>query len=237
METFRFFYSNAFTLICAVMLFHACANKNEKKTLVPSFPYYPDTDAIPALSLLWDRPLDSNSVSWIGTYGVWEGTGAHVEIAAELELHLNLSGEAIYALSDGVVVYVQTVANQGDAIKPNEVEGIWVRYGRNFMLKYVHVGNPLVREGDIIRQGQRIGSTANYNNFGFWEVEAQIRQGNRQYIDCLYNYFDPATKNIFDALITDPQIQQASGIDPQANITWCAGGLIDATNTNKPGIW
>lgn len=198
----------------------------------PHYDYFPETWELPSLHIFWDRTLDRNSVTWLGTYGIWEGNGDHIEIAAELELHLNVSGESIYALADGVVVYDQRKANAIDNINIGNIhEGLWIRYGHRFMLKYVHIDNPTVKEGDRVLKGQRLGSTSNINGSGFWEVSAQVLDNGRSYSDCLYSFYDLESKNLFDQLWSDSAIGRTEGA------SWCNGGRMDETAHNRPGIW
>jgi hypothetical protein len=70
--------------------------KKEDNKKYQSFPYFPDTSAYPELQVNWDRTLSNSNVYWLGAYGVWENGGGFMEIANEIELHLDQSEENIY---------------------------------------------------------------------------------------------------------------------------------------------
>lgn len=199
------------------------------------YPYIPDTNAYPELNLKWEHSLDNSNVVWLGAFGVWEGVGAHVEIAGEIEIHPLHGDEYIYAMSDGIVVEIQTVANHGDPIVANQIEGIWVRYGRNFLMKYVHVGFPTVKDGDIIRKGQVLGKTVEFNGEGFWEIATFVNDSGRTFAVCPYNHLDAETHAILTGLWNDNAIARTSV--PDNSVPWCTSERIDSTNTVNSKFW
>jgi murein DD-endopeptidase MepM/ murein hydrolase activator NlpD len=116
-----------------------------------------------------------------------------------------------------------------------EVEGIWVRYGRNFLIKYVHVGYPQVKAGEIVRQGQVLGKTVLINGKGFWEISVNLRENNETYADCPYHYFNFSTKNLFLNLWNDQNISRTNVTNP--NIPWCDGGKFLVGEKVNPKFW
>jgi hypothetical protein len=111
-----------------------------------------------------------------GAFGIWEG-GAMGEVAQELEVRF-VERMGVFAMVDGVVTSIQPAYSPTEA---GEVEGVWVRYGERFIVKYVHVTNPLVKVGDRVAKGQRIGETLFYSvatpPFAFWEAELRVKEG------------------------------------------------------------
>jgi murein DD-endopeptidase MepM/ murein hydrolase activator NlpD len=209
-------------LFCLLLSAQMLSCSRAKKENFEIIPYVPDSSAYPQLSLEWDRPLDNSNVRFLGAYGVWENGGGFQEIAGEIELHLDVSGENIYALADGIVVDVQVTANHGDPITPNQVEGVWVRYGRNFLIKYYHLGFRTVGKGDRITRGQILGKTVQINNRGFWEIGIYLRENGDSWTDCPFPYFDANSQNTLLALWGDSAIAR-TGVSGTAT-PWCDGG-------------
>jgi Peptidase family M23 len=116
------------------------------------------------------------SFSGCGAFGVYE-SGNGGEIATEIEMRFS-QRMGVFALADGVVVYIQP---SSAPLESGEVEGVWVRYGSNYVIKYVHVVNPTVSEGDLVSAGDKLGTTVLLSQGGspqyFWEVEVQRRSG------------------------------------------------------------
>lgn len=187
------------------LLIISCINGSE----VDPQPYVPDTDAIPSVTLKFDNPLSANTVHYIGVFGVIENGGGFDEVATEVELHLEDESASIYAITDGVVMYIQPPMSGAQA---GEVEGVWVRYGKNFLVKYVHVINPAVVKGQIITVGDRIGSTASDGQGrGLWEVEVNVKEGGAIYARSLYDYCDEQCKLTLDLLWDNPDIGRIDG--------------------------
>ena len=171
-------------------------------------PYTPDTTTLPTLTLKFDIDLNATTVNAIGVFGALENGGGFEEIATETEFHLNQQETAIYALADGIVIYIQPPLS---GAQPGEVEGVWVRYGRNFLIKYVHVKNPVVQEGQVITAGDKIGTTiTDGQNRGFWEVEVNVKEGDTIYARPFYNYCDSACKSTLDEIWADDTITRSS---------------------------
>lgn len=204
----------------------------KKKKEVLHYSSYPDTDAYPSLTLNWNRALDNTSVNFLGAFGVWEGAPNHPEIASEIEIHLDHGGESIYALADGRVVEIQASEHPDYS---GEVEGVWIRYGNNFLLKYVHVDYPTVQAGDIVHKGQRIGQVHFMGTSGFYEVEARLKLGGDIFAVCILPYFDAASRQTLIDLWADNTIRRTVVPDPTQ--PWCTGDRQFATNMDRPEHW
>lgn len=170
-------------------------------------PYTPDTTELPTLTLKFDIDLNATTVKSLGVFGAMENGGGFEEIATETEFHLDQQDLAIYALAGGIVMYIQPPLSGAQA---GEVEGVWVRYGRNFLIKYVHVKNPVVQEGQVIAAGDKIGTTiTDGQNRGFWEVEVDVKEGDTIYARPFYDYCDADCKSIMDTLWDDETITRS----------------------------
>lgn len=189
----------------------------KKKEEYDSYPFVPDTAAYPSLQIYWDRPLDSASVHWLGPYGIWENGGGFDEIAGEIELHLHQNHENIYALTEGIVVDVQPLGAP-DPAQPHRVEGLWIRYGRNFIVKYYSVNFPAVGKGSVVRTGQVLGKTSAIGASGFYEVGIYLNAGG-SWADCPFPYFNSESQQILLDLWNDGSIGRGT-LDP-GGTPWC----------------
>jgi hypothetical protein len=174
--------------------------------------YIPDTTSLPILSFYWDLNGDGTAVSMnttarrntfynglkssvaCGPFGIFE-SGNGGEYATEIELHRTAAGERIFALTSGIVTELQAAT----APTESETEGIWVRYGRNFTLKYTHVCTVQVNIGDQITEGQLLAYTC---ASGFYEVEAEEKSGSTILARPMRNYLSSSDQSIFDTLLT-----------------------------------
>ena len=175
-------------LILAIFLFSACTT------------IYPDTAETPVLHFRWDYELNESNIKGMGPFGVTESND---EVATELEIHLKKWHDPIYAMTDGIVVEIQ----EDDTDNQGTVEGVWIKYGKNVLLKYVHVYNITVKEGDIIYVGDIIGYTTKFRDFGFFEVEFRIKEGDKVYAYPFYDFCDKECKQILEPLWNNPDLQ------------------------------
>lgn len=215
--------------VCSTIALTGCPRDGMTDANIHSYAYVPDTTDKPQLTLKWDGPLDETTVKHLGPFGIKEGGGGFEEIATEYELHLNKGGDPIYALADGIVVYLQPPLS---GAVPGEVEGVWVRYGRNFIIKYVHLLNPLVKEGQTIKAGERIGTVATYNQEGFWEVEVQVKEGNHIYAYPWLNFCDATSRATLEGLWANSQISRSETKSP-----WTDLDRYDVTERTRPGVF
>lgn len=117
------------------------------------------------------------SSSGCGPFGIWENSNSG-EVATEIEMRLN-TRLGVFAMAEGKVVEIQTSTSP---FENGEVEGVFVKYGENFVIKYAHVKDPIVHVGDSISMGQKIGSTVLLSNGSyFWEAELREKSGNSIY--------------------------------------------------------
>lgn len=216
-------------LVGSTIALTGCPSEGMNPSETKSFAYVPDTTELPKLALKWEGPLDETSVNHLGPFGVKEGGGGFEEIATEYEIHLKKGGDPIYALADGIVVYIQPAYSGAVA---GEVEGVWVRYGRNFVIKYVHLVNPTVTEGKTIKAGDRLGTVASLNQGGFWEVEVQVKEGARVFAYPWLGYCDAPTRAILEGLWNNPGITHG-----EAKAPWTDLDRFDVTDRTRPGIF
>ncbi|MGK5088205.1 M23 family metallopeptidase [Bdellovibrionota bacterium FG-2] len=189
------------------------SSNNNQESNCKSYPFVPDTSDSPSLVFKWDYPVNSTNLTTVGVFGVMENGGGKEEVATETELHLTKSHDSIYALSDGIVIQIQSAI--GPVIDPGEVEGVLVRYGKNFLIKYVHVRNPVVQLGQQIKMGELIGSTIMISpntpsEYGFYEVETRIKESDGVYAYPMYNFLDASSKALFDGWWADAKIWRDS---------------------------
>jgi len=104
-----------------------------------------------------------------GPFGIWEGSPG--EVATELEMRLN-TRLGVFAMADGIVIDVQAASQPYES---GEVEGVWVRYGENYVIKYVHVKDPTVTAGNVVTAGQRLGVTPDICG-GLFFLESEVRK-------------------------------------------------------------
>lgn len=216
-------------LVAAAIALTGCPRDGMTDVAAKTHAYVPDTTDLPKLSLKWDGPLDETTVTSLGPFGVKEGGGGFEETATEYELHLKQGGVPIYALADGIVVYLQAPLSGAVA---GEVEGVWVRYGRNFVIKYVHLLNPLVKEGQTVKAGERIGTVATYNQGGFWEVEVQVKEGNRIFAYPWLDFCDAPTRATLEGLWANDKI-----FHPSTKSPWTDLERYEVTDRTRPGIF
>ncbi|GEM_PF-5717548 len=216
-------------LACSAIALTGCPGTDMNNSNTKTHVYVPDTTDMPKLALKWEGPLDESTVSHLGPFGVTEGGGGFEETATEYELHLKKGGDPIYALAGGMVVYIQAAISPGAA---GEVEGVWVRYGRNFVIKYVHLVDPLVTEGQTISAGDRLGTVASYNQGGFWEVEVQVKEGDKIFAYPWLDFCDTATRATLEGLWTNSAITHGVAKAP-----WTDLERYDVTERTRPGIF
>jgi len=216
---------------------------------------HPNTSSAPTLTFYYGATTDATGTAlangnWntfatthlkdggAGPFGVWE-TGSGGEVAAEIEMRLK-NRLGVFAMADGVVAYIQTSTAPLEA---GEVEGVWVRYGSNYVIKYVHVLDPIVSAGDQITAGQRLGSMVGFNSGGmvyFWEAELQRKSGST--ISSLW--WSPLLSNVtaFNNLFTVPYVSASGwttdGSTPTTVSSWKSdantAGEIDSTDRSQP---
>ncbi len=108
-----------------------------------------------------------------GPFGVWEaGTYPSGEVATEIEMRKS-AREKVYAMAPGVVALVQASTSP---MESGEVEGVWVRYGANYIVKYTHVHNPVVTAGAHVAAGDVIGETVSMSNGTMYFFETEVRK-------------------------------------------------------------
>src|SRR4051812_14746137 len=137
----------------------------------PSLTYYYGLDSASSGTAL-AAALDISgyiSNAGCGPFGVW-GSGNGGEVATEIEMRIN-TRLGVYAMVSGVVTVIQASSAPGES---GEVEGVWISYGTNYVIKYVHVKDPIVAVGDHVSAGQKIGSTV--ASGGGYFIEAELRQ-------------------------------------------------------------
>lgn len=195
------------------------------------YPYVPDTTDYPTLTFKWDYTLNKSTVEFIGPFGVTEANPPAP--ATEIEIHTKIGGDPIYALADGIVVEIQEKANP---VVTGLVEGVWVRYGRNFMIKYTKVVNPLFKAGDIVKKGDIIGKVLHYG-YGFYEVEIRILKEDKVYADLMLDYCDSASKQILLDLWNEVGVPTINQWQPVPYSPWRASEKIDVTSTVSPDKW
>lgn len=169
--------------------------------LVACTPVYPETTATPELRFIWDYPLNESNIIGMGPFGVTESND---EIATELEIHTKKWHDPIYAMASGVVLEIQEEKNPQEK---NTVQGVWIKHGHNVLLKYVHVYNVSVEEGDIIHVGDVIGYTTKFRDYGFFEVELRIKDGDKVYAYPFYDYCDSDCKELLAPLWYNKDLQ------------------------------
>lgn len=184
---------------------------------------YPNTTEVPELKFIWDYPLNESLVKGMGPFGVIE---SHGEVATEIEIHLKKWHDPIYSMTSGVVVEIQKDKNSGE---PGTVQGVWVRYGKNVLLKYVHVFNVSVTEGEIVNVGDVLGYTAKFRDYGFFEVELRIKEGDNIYAYPFYDYCDSDCKTILEPLWHNENLQYGRNL----KIPWKVMERYDVSNTMR----
>jgi murein DD-endopeptidase MepM/ murein hydrolase activator NlpD len=110
------------------------------------------------------------NASGCGPFGIWENSNGG-EVATEIEMRLN-TRLGVFAMADGIVTEIQQTSSPYES---GEVEGVWIRYGSNYIIKYVHVKDPTVAVGATVSAGQRIGEAVNISS-GIYFIEAELRQ-------------------------------------------------------------
>ncbi len=186
----KIYYTCSFFILLLsvlILLFNiGCGLTGASSTPVPgadpslNYTVYPDTTAAPVLRFYWgpDRQtIVPPTLSEIGIYGIWEGGsggGAYktgCEPATEIELRLTSTRDAVYSCSKGTVVYV----NAGSANAYGQLVGtVSVRYGRNYIAKYLHVTDipAVITAGSSVEEGALLGYTEKMSpSSGFWELE------------------------------------------------------------------
>jgi hypothetical protein len=170
-----------------------------------------------------------------GAFGVTEnGSGGATDTATEIEMRLRQRA-SVYAMAPGVVVYIQPST---DPLESGEVEGVWVRYGQDYVIKYVHVLNPVVSEGDRVETGTKIGTTPAFMQGGttlyFWEVEVQHKSGS-SVTSVAWNTLlstSATHQSSFTTLYSDSACGAVAGTSNwKAN---SSSGEIDSTNRTQP---
>lgn len=168
-------------------LSHCKKSKSDECTSVTTNP--PGTTSAPSMTFYIGATSDSTgttltalnqisgSVTGCGPFGIWE-SGNGGEVATEIEIRL-MGRLGVFAMADGTVTAIQSTSQPFEA---GEVEGVFVRYGENYSIKYAHVVNPIVAVGDIITKGQRLGTTVRLTGGDyFWEAELQKKSGSTYY--------------------------------------------------------
>jgi hypothetical protein len=108
-----------------------------------------------------------------GPFGVWENSNGG-EVATEIEMRLN-ARLGVFAMAEGKVTKIQSSTQPFEA---GEVEGVFVKYGENYTIKYAHVKDPVVSVGASITPGQKIGDTVQSSaGVYFWEAELRHKSG------------------------------------------------------------
>ncbi len=216
--------------------YHSGGSGNGQNSSCKSYPFVPDTVDSPALVFKWDYPVNSANLKAIGVFGIMENGGGFEEVATETELHLTKSHDPVYALAEGMVVYIQPIS--GIASDAGETEGVFVRYGRNFLIKYVHVRNPVVQLGQQLKTGDLIGSTIvvspnTPSEYGFYEVETRIKESEGVYAYPMYNFLDASSKSLFDSWWADAKITR----DASAKNPFKAKDKEDLTEQSDPCLF
>jgi murein DD-endopeptidase MepM/ murein hydrolase activator NlpD len=170
-----------------------------------------------------------------GAFGVTEnGSGGATDTATEIEMRLSQRA-SVYAMAPGVVVYIQPST---DPLESGEVEGVWVRYGQDYVIKYVHVLNPVVSKGERIETGAKIGTTPAFTQGGttlyFWEVEVQRKSGSSVTSLAWNSLLSSASSHqtTFNTLYSHGQCTAAAGTSNwKAN---SSSGEFDSTSRTQP---
>jgi hypothetical protein len=174
-----------------------------------------------------------------GPFGVWEaGTYPTGEVGTEIEMRKS-TREKVYAMASGVVVAIQ---ESTAPMETGEVEGVWVRYGANYVIKYVHVKSPIVELGDRVAPGDVIGDTVAMSNGSmyFYEVEVRRKDGDTLYALPWNTLLSGDNKTAFDGLFGNGNCAAPSviGIDGQATTVsnWKNDAVteIDVTSMDQP---
>lgn len=142
-----------------------------------TFYYGQTTDSTGTTLTATNQISGSIATTGCGPFGVWE-SGNGGEVATEIEMRLT-TRLGVFAMADGVVTSIQSASSP---LESGEVEGVWVRYGTAYAVKYAHVKDPIVAAGDSITSGQRIGSMVSMGGGQyFWEAEVRQKSGSSTY--------------------------------------------------------
>jgi murein DD-endopeptidase MepM/ murein hydrolase activator NlpD len=132
-------------------------------------PELPRRQSLPAISLDFGRPVPVSVRAVIGSgWASLRGTGTTRRLHRALDLGLPI-GTPILAVDHGIVTHVQS-QDIGDA-------GIWtaVRHPSGITSRYIHLSRTLVKVGQLVQRGERIGLSGDTASPGTPHLHLDLR--------------------------------------------------------------
>jgi murein DD-endopeptidase MepM/ murein hydrolase activator NlpD len=134
-----------------------------------SAPELPRRQSLPAIHLDFGRPVPVSVRAVIGSgWASLRGTGTTRRLHRALDLGLPI-GTPILAVDHGIVTHVQS-QDVGDA-------GIWtaVRHPSGITSRYIHLSRTLVKVGQLVQRGERIGLSGDTGSPGAPHLHLDLR--------------------------------------------------------------